>query len=275
MAISIMDGHTGTAHVTSDDWSAFNQATYGALNAVLNFGNDFGLTLTGNSAGTVGTGAGLVNGRRFRITTPEAVSFAAGSQGMRRWDAVTVAYSATTAGVESVAIKVVKGTPAATASKPDVDDDALVLWYVPFDGINVGTPERGAQPLPTLAGGDYVAEASTVSGWFVRKWASGRMDKRRRLTIPAGQWQAWGGVVESTTSAGNIAYAGAAFAETPSVRCEFVSHDAGESAISIAGFSFNGGTSTTCPTVRALRGGSATGMGGPVVFDLVAEGRWK
>lgn len=274
MAISIMDGHTGAAHVTSDDWSAFNQATYGALNAVLNFGSDFELTLTGNSAGTVGTGAGLVNGRRFRITTPEAVSFAAGSQGMKRWDAVTVAYSATTAGVESVAIEVVKGTPAATASKPDVDDDALVLWYVPFDGINVGTPERGTQPLPTLAGGDYVSEAETVSGWFVRKWASGRMDKRRRLTIPQGTWGTWGGIVESSTSAGGIAYAGDDFVELPSVRCEFVSYGTGNNA-SVLGFSISSGTASSCPSVRALRGAGSGSMDGGVVLDLVADGRWK
>ena len=44
MTVSIMDGHTGKDHVTSDDWAAFNAATYGNQGAVLGSGS-FKLTM--------------------------------------------------------------------------------------------------------------------------------------------------------------------------------------------------------------------------------------
>lgn len=148
-----MDGHTGEAHVSSEDWAAFNEATYGASEAVLPWGDRFELSLSSASKGTVGTGAGIVCGRRFRVDAPVEVSVASGSQGKKRNDVVVARYAKTDAGVESVSLAVVKGEPGDAAVDPELQDGDLALWRVPLDGISVGDPVALFVPLGTIAAG--------------------------------------------------------------------------------------------------------------------------
>lgn len=60
MAFEIVDGMTGTKHISSDDLSALNVATIGKANCVLKYGDDFKLTMASANSATLGTGVGMV-----------------------------------------------------------------------------------------------------------------------------------------------------------------------------------------------------------------------
>lgn len=152
MTVSIMDGHTGEKHVTSDDWAAFNAATYGNQGAVLGSGS-FKLTMETSTKGTLFAGLGIVQGRRFRVTDSETVAFDACGAGMKRSDIVVARYS-NADGIESVSIAVVKGKESATSAvSPQVQNGDLPLWKVVFDGVNVfkGYPARVTAPTQSIA----------------------------------------------------------------------------------------------------------------------------
>ena len=152
MTVSIMDGHTGKDHVTSDDWAAFNAATYGNQGAVLGSGS-FNLTMETSVKGTLSAGLGIVQGRRFRVTDSETVAFDACGAGMKRSDIVVARYS-NADGIESVSIAVVKGKESATSAvSPQVQNGDLPLWKVVFDGVNVykGYPARVTAPTQSIA----------------------------------------------------------------------------------------------------------------------------
>lgn len=152
MTVSIMDGHTGKDHVTSDDWAAFNAATYGNQGAVLGSGS-FNLTMETSTKGTLSAGLGIVQGRRFRVTDSETVAFDACGAGMKRTDIVVARYS-NADGIESVSIAVVKGKESATSAvSPQVQNGDLPLWKVVFAGVNVfkGYPARVTAPTQSIA----------------------------------------------------------------------------------------------------------------------------
>ena len=107
MTVSIIDGHTGKDHVTSDDWAAFNAATYGNQGAVL--GSGLNLTMETSTKGTLSAGLGIVQGRRFRVTDSETLAFDACAAGMKRCDVVVARYAQASDGTESVSIAIVKG----------------------------------------------------------------------------------------------------------------------------------------------------------------------
>ena len=144
MTIELMDGATGSKHISSEDWTVFNEATYGASEAVFDWGNRFKLTMSTANAGTLATGAGLVDGKRVWIKSPESITVTSGSQGMKRNDIVGIQYETYTsngATLERPVVKVIKGTSnATTAADPSIPDKFLALWRVPLDSISVGAP---------------------------------------------------------------------------------------------------------------------------------------
>ena len=158
MTVSIMDGHTGKDHVTSDDWAAFNAATYGNQGAVLGSGS-FNLTMETSVKGTLSAGLGIVQGRRFRVTDSETVAFDACGAGMKRSDIVVARYS-NADGIESVSIAVVKGKESATSAvSPQVQNGDLPLWKVVFAGASVYSTGRitgATQSIASSASADSV-----------------------------------------------------------------------------------------------------------------------
>lgn len=158
MTVSIMDGHTGKPHVTSDDWAAFNAATYGNQGAVLGSGS-FKLTMETSTKGTLSAGLGIVQGRRFRVTDSETVAFDACGAGMKRSDIVVARYS-NADGIESVSIAVVKGKESATSAvSPQVQNGDLPLWKVVFAGASVYSTGRitgATQSIASAASADSV-----------------------------------------------------------------------------------------------------------------------
>ena len=151
MTIELMDGRTGEAHISSEDWATFNAATYGVTEGVFSWGDKFKLTMSTSNKGTLGAGAGLVDGKRVWVKTPESVTIESGGQGVKRHDVVGIQYETHSTNLERAVVKVVKGTPAASPADPDLPSKFLPLWRVPLDGLNVGAPVALFEKLPTAA----------------------------------------------------------------------------------------------------------------------------
>lgn len=152
MAFEIVDGMTGTKHIGSDDLSALNIATIGKADCVLKYGNDFKLTMASANSATLGTGVGMVGGKRFWNRAATSLTVQSGTQGQKRNDLVVVRYAKTSAGIESVTPVIIKGTPSTgTAADPATTSNDLKLWRIPLNGISVGTPVRLFDPMASLA----------------------------------------------------------------------------------------------------------------------------
>ena len=171
MAFEIVDGMTGTKHISSDDLAALNTATVGKADCVLQYGNDFALTMASANSATLGTGVGMVGGKRFWNQAATSLTIQSGTQGQKRNDLVVARYAKTSAGIESITPVVVKGTPTTgTPADPATTANDLKLWRVPLDGINAGTPVRLFEPVIPLATlGDSVSRKSTNGDWYIAR----------------------------------------------------------------------------------------------------------
>lgn len=152
MAFEIVDGMTGTKHISSDDLSALNVATIGKANCVLKYGDDFKLTMASANSATLGIGVGMVGGKRFWNQAATSLTVQSGTQGQTRNDLVVARYAKTSAGIESITPVVIKGTPSAgTAADPATTSNDLKLWRIPLNGISVGTPVKLFDTVASLA----------------------------------------------------------------------------------------------------------------------------
>lgn len=152
MAFEIVDGMTGTKHISSDDLSALNIATIGKADCVLEYGDNFKLTMASANSATIGTGVGMVGGKRFWNQAATSLTVQSGTQDQKRNDLVVARYAKTSAGIESIAPVVIKGTPSTgTAADPATTSNDLKLWRIPLNGISVGTPVRLFDPVVSLA----------------------------------------------------------------------------------------------------------------------------
>ena len=151
MAFEIVDGMTGTKHISSDDLSALNIATIGKADCVLDYGDNFKLTMASANNAMLGTGVGMVGGKRFWNQATTSLTVQSGTQGQKRNDLVVARYAKTSAGVESITPVVIKGTPSTgTAADPATTSNDLKLWRIPLNGISVGTPVKLFDPVASL-----------------------------------------------------------------------------------------------------------------------------
>lgn len=164
MAFEIVDGMTGTKHISSDDLAALNTATVGKADCVLEYGDDFALTMASANSATLGTGVGMVGGKRFWNQAATSLTIQSGTQGQKRNDLVVARYAKTSAGIESITPVVIKGTPSAdAAADPEVTANDLKLWRIPLDGINAGAPVKlfdTVEPLASLGQTSYAVSSS-------------------------------------------------------------------------------------------------------------------
>lgn len=152
MAFEIVDGMTGTKHISSDDLSALNIATIGKADCVLKYGDNFKLTMNSANSATLGTGVGMVGGKRFWNQAVTSLTVQSGAQGQKRNDLVVARYAKTNTGIESITPVVIKGTPSTgTAADPATTSNDLKLWRIPLNGISVGTPVKLFNTVASLA----------------------------------------------------------------------------------------------------------------------------
>lgn len=156
MTLHLIDGRAGRAHITSDDIARLNTALVGERHCVFEYLEDLKCTMQSSGRAMISTGAGMVDGRRFVVSSAETVQLSGGSAGMKRIDIVYVQHSIESGdvytGKEKVEFSVARGTPhASNPLPPSTPSNSFALWRIPVDGINFGTPEAMFDLVPTVA----------------------------------------------------------------------------------------------------------------------------
>lgn len=123
--MELVTGFQGKNHVTAEQMADFNRGIYGKA-AILPIGNKMAVSIQTANQIIVKDGVAVFDGREVYIGygKNEAVNLTSGTQGMKRNDIVVVEYKKEErTGIESVAFKVVLGTPnAVKATDPVVKD---------------------------------------------------------------------------------------------------------------------------------------------------------
>ena len=123
--MELVTGFQGKNHVTAEQMADFNRGIYGKA-AILPVGGKMAVEIQTANRITVKDGVAVFDGREVYIGygKNEAVNLTSGTQGMKRNDIVVMEYKKEErSGIESVAFKVVLGTPnAAKATDPAVKD---------------------------------------------------------------------------------------------------------------------------------------------------------
>ena len=123
--MELVTGYQENHHVTAEQMADFNRGIYGNA-AILPVGSKMAVEIQTANRITVKDGVAVFDGREVYIGygKNEAVNLTSGTQGMKRHDIVVVEYKKENeSGVESVALKVLPGTPSSTAPKdPAVND---------------------------------------------------------------------------------------------------------------------------------------------------------
>lgn len=153
MAIELITGHAGSAHISSEDAGWFNAGVVGGGKYVLDTGTQFACNVQSANLVTIGVGDALFEGRHVRVSATENVALDNGAQGMNRNDIICIKYEyASSTSVETASLAVIKGTASSGAAvDPDVPSGSILegastaympLWRIPISGITVGEPVK-------------------------------------------------------------------------------------------------------------------------------------
>lgn len=153
MALHLITGYAGQEHITSADQGAYNIATFGNGNFVLDRGRKFAYSVLSNNSISIADGEAMMQGRYSKMPsgTSEEVVIENGTQGKYRNDLICIRYEKSAAdATESTSFVVLKGTETtSTPSDPsyitgnitDGTDTKLdfPLYRVYLNGINIDT----------------------------------------------------------------------------------------------------------------------------------------
>nr|DAH61242.1 MAG TPA: hypothetical protein [Caudoviricetes sp.] len=171
MGVKLMTGATGEQNIQAADDRECLAGITGLDSYVFPTGSQLKATLVDANTVTIGTGAGSLQGSRFRCSTTTTVNIQSGTQGQFRHDIVGLHFSRETSGREGLEFQVLTGEPAASegaAADPEYtagdllkgDAEAFMpLYRVKLSGINASDPEpmfSVLTPLSTLR--DSVSE---------------------------------------------------------------------------------------------------------------------
>lgn len=197
MAIELVTGKKGTVHVDSADDGALYAAIAGKGEYVLDLDDRLACTMTTANKAHVASGHGLMQGRHWLIDAEGVdLTIQNGTQGQKRNDLIVARYEcdAKNGNIESVALKVIKGTPTTgtpadpACTRGDILEGAALvneqpLWRIPLNGITVGTPIQMFDVLtPAKEAWDSVAPSPT-GGWFLFDRGGGLFEAFREFTV--------------------------------------------------------------------------------------------
>lgn len=177
MGVKLMTGATGEQNIQAADDRECLAGITGLDSYVFPTGSQLKATPVDANTITIGTGAGSLQGSRFRCSTTTTVNIQSGTQGQYRHDIVGLHFSRETSGREGLEFQVLTGEPA--ASKGAATDPAytagdllkgdaeafMPLYRVKLSSINVAAPEplfSVLTPLATL--GDSVSLKTVYQG---------------------------------------------------------------------------------------------------------------
>lgn len=218
MGVKLMTGATGEQNIQAADDRECLAGITGLDSYVFPTGSQLKATLVDANTVTIGTGAGSLQGSRFRCATATTVNIQSGTQGQYRHDIVGLHFSRETNGREGLEFQVLTGKPAASegaAKDPayTVGDllkgDAgafMPLYRVKLSGINAADPEplfSVLTPLATLRNSisrSYFSSKDTdtltvvaprdctieVEVWYENQWGYSGSDASIALQCPPG-----------------------------------------------------------------------------------------
>lgn len=177
MGVKLMTGATGEQNIQAADDRECLAGITGLDSYVFPTGSQLKATLVDANTVTIGTGAGSLQGSRFRCSTTTTVNIQSGTQGQYRRDIIGLHFSRETSGREGLEFQVLTGKPAASegaAADPAYTAGDLLkgdakafmpLYRVKLSGINAADPEpmfSVLTPLATL--GDSVSRVLATPG---------------------------------------------------------------------------------------------------------------
>lgn len=163
MGVKLMTGATGEQNIQAADDRECLAGITGLDSYVFPTGSQLKATLVDANTVTIGTGAGSLQGSRFRCSTTTTVNIQSGTQGQFRHDIIGLHFSRETSGHEGLEFQVLTGKPAASksaATDPTYtagdllkgDAEAFMpLYRVKLSGINAADPEPMFNVLTPLA----------------------------------------------------------------------------------------------------------------------------
>lgn len=163
MGVKLMTGATGEQNIHAADDRECLAGITGLDSYVFPTGSQLKATLVDANTVTIGTGAGSLQGSRFRCSTTTTVNIQSGMQGQFRHDIIGLHFSRETSGREGLEFQVLTGEPAASegaATDPAYtagdllkgDAEAFMpLYRVKLSGINAADPEPMFSVLTPLA----------------------------------------------------------------------------------------------------------------------------
>lgn len=160
--MQIVTGYEGVDHVTAWQDRDLNQGMFGTDTYILETGSQMSASIVTNNEIDIADGALVMQGCQgvIQLGTFDAMTIANGSQGMLRHDLIVAEYKKTNS-VESMTLKVIKGT--ASASNPSdpsytsgniQNGDSQVqvpIYRVVLDGISVSSVELMVPVVPSLS----------------------------------------------------------------------------------------------------------------------------
>ncbi len=188
MAIELVTGHSGAAHVSGADAGAMPAGICGSDSYVL--GAVPSVTMSDANTLVIQPCDLMVEGRHVRLSGTNTLSIRSGAQTGKRNDLVYVRYTYdASTGTESAKLGVKEGTTATTATDPALDNPSSVLDGATIADVAIARVSLDAltptatwllPQLPTLkALGDSVSQGTTVErlydhgGWHI--WHMGKL----------------------------------------------------------------------------------------------------
>lgn len=174
MGVKLMTGATGEQNIEAADDRECLAGLTGVDSYVFDTRDKLKATLVNANTVTIGTGAGSMQGSRFRCPTATTVTIKSGTQGQYRHDIIGLHFSRAASGKESLEFQVLTGTPASSdgaANDPAYKVGNLLkgdanaffpLYRVKLSGINAANPEAMFPVLTSLKTlGDSVAKRAS------------------------------------------------------------------------------------------------------------------
>lgn len=186
--MEIITGYVGKPHVTSEQDRDVHIGMIGSGSYVLQTGKQMAAEISSNNEIKVRDGVLMHQGCAASIkkNTYDSLSIVNGSQGMKRIDLIVARYERNeNTGVESLTLKVLKGTPAsanpATPAYTTGDIQAgdyiadMPMYKVTLDGINITKLEKQFQTVETNA--TLTQKVNELNSTLLKKveWTSEKM----------------------------------------------------------------------------------------------------
>lgn len=164
MALNLVTGRTGTAHVTSDNARAFNSQVFGTGTYLIDYGAKFAPTIVDNNMVRIGDGMLIHQGTQMGIDIDsyEDVIIENGSSGYNRNDLIVMRYTKNRdTQIESISLVVIKGTPSNTTA---VDPTYTTTNILDGTGLSTDVPIcRVRLSSLTITSVDNLIESNSTS----------------------------------------------------------------------------------------------------------------